>query len=307
MERLRSWWGYIRNHLVATIIVVFVIIIGLIIAGYWFDWTGFNGYTKVTTTRIISGKDAGTVTRTEEYQPRKALWDWLQLLGILAIPVVVGFGAAWYTTRQSHDLEIAADNQRQSALQTFIDKIPEYKLGVPGTLAGTKEQIILHAQTLTLLPSLDANRKRILLQFLYELELICKKDIDHNYYPIIKLSSADLSEANLANLNLVRADLAQSNLSGANLSGVDLSLADLRGANLRGANLSGANLSGAIFSSIIYVPRALGGTIPIPNSADLSGANLCGANLSGAEVTDEQLAKAASLEGATMPNGDIHP
>jgi len=72
-------------------------------------------------------------------------------------------------------------------------------------------------------------------------------------------------------------------------------------------DLSGADLSGVIFSSIIYVPRALGGTIPIPNSADLSGANLCGANLSGAEVTDEQLAKAASLEGATMPNGDIHP
>jgi hypothetical protein len=40
----------------------------------------------------MSGTNAGTVTKTEEYQPGKGLWDWLQLLSMLAIPVVVGFG-----------------------------------------------------------------------------------------------------------------------------------------------------------------------------------------------------------------------
>ena len=54
-----------------------------------------------------------------------------------------------------------------------------------------------------------------------------------------------------------------------------------RGAGLNDADLSNANLSGA----------------------DLSNANLSGANLKGANVTEEQLAKCKSLEGATMPNG----
>ena len=61
--------------------------------------TGFNGYNKVTITRIISGTNSGTVTRTEEYQPGKTLWDWLGLLAVLAIPVVAGIGAAWFNAQ----------------------------------------------------------------------------------------------------------------------------------------------------------------------------------------------------------------
>ena len=42
------------------------------------------------------------------------------------------------------------------------------------------------------------------------------------------------------------------------------------------------------------------------SEADLEGANLGGTYLEGARVTDEQLARAASLEGATMPSGALH-
>ena len=43
------------------------------------------------------------------------------------------------------------------------------------------------------------------------------------------------------------------------------------------------------------------------SDADLGDANLGGADLSGATgVTDEQLAEAGTLEGATMPNGSKH-
>ena len=41
--------------------------------------------------------------------------------------------------------------------------------------------------------------------------------------------------------------------------------------------------------------------------ANLSEAILDGANLSKATVTPEQLAKAKSLKGATMPDGSIPP
>jgi len=70
-------------------------------------------------------------------------------------------------------------------------------------------------------------------------------------------------------------------LTGADLQGVALPRADLRGADLREASLQGAHLRGA----------------------DLQGANLSGADLRGAWVTDEQLADARYLQGATMPDG----
>ena len=42
-------------------------------------------------------------------------------------------------------------------------------------------------------------------------------------------------------------------------------------------------------------------------STYLSNTNLTGANLFGAEMSTEQLDKAKSLKGATMPDGSIHP
>lgn len=75
----------------------------------------------------------------------------------------------------------------------------------------------------------------------------------------------------------------------ANLSGANLEDADLGGVTLCGANLSRANLSNA----------DLGG-------ADLSEADLSYAILLNANYTDDQLAKAKSLMGATLRDGSTH-
>lgn len=74
-------------------------------------------------------------------------------------------------------------------------------------------------------------------------------------------------------------NLAGANLGGKNLVGIDLHATDLSGAYMYGANLVGANLAGA----------------------NLFGTDLTGANLINTLYTD------AHLEGATMPNGEIHP
>ena len=58
----------------------------------------------------------------------------------------------------------------------------------------------------------------------------------------------------------------------------------LRWANVRRTDLSQSDLS----------------------DADLSQANLCEANLRVAKVTDEQLAQAKILKGATLPDGTVH-
>ena len=86
------------------------------------------------------------------------------------------------------------------------------------------------------------------------------------------LGGADLSHADLREAILTKATFLRANLKEADLRAAKLSEADLRRANLYKANLRGANLSEA------------------------------------AGITNGELEKvAASLEGATMPDGSKHP
>jgi hypothetical protein len=202
-KRFRSWWQKIRKPLgVAGIIAacaLVIALIGAIIGGYLFnwDWTGIK---------------------------TKTLWDWLNLLAVLAIPVVVGFGAAWFTAQQVKvsDRE-TRDNQHHATLQAYLDKMSELLLN--GNLAertadgqlnpGYKQGcLVARVRTITVLTQLDARRIGYVFAFLREAELMSATKDDN----AISLKNADLHA-------------------------VDWSQADFRG-----ANLSGANLSGAIFS-----------------------------------------------------------
>jgi hypothetical protein len=113
--RFRSWWQPTRKLLVVIgLIVVLVVVIALIIAVVLSNGTGFNGYNQVTTAHTIGGPNTGTVIRTEQYQPGKSLWDWLQLL---IIPLVLAAGALLFnraTTRTEQ--KIALDKQREDLL-----------------------------------------------------------------------------------------------------------------------------------------------------------------------------------------------
>lgn len=134
-----SLWQYITKHRVAIGVIgfVLVLVIVLIIVEVWFNGTGFNGYNQVTTAHTISGPSAGTVVKTEVYQPGKALWDWMQLL---IIPFVLAIGGFWLNQIQKDreqkalgqhaqtERDIAQDNQQEAALQEYIDKMSELLL-----------------------------------------------------------------------------------------------------------------------------------------------------------------------------------
>ena len=123
------------------------------------------------------------------------------------------------------------------------------------------------------------------------------------------LVSADFSDADMRRAMLSRADLSSVNLSGADLSRADLSSSFLGEANLGNTNLSGANLNGAALSKAYLGGADLSGADlrgATMYDTKLIGANLSGADLNGAKVTPEQLSKAKSLKGATMPDGSIH-
>ena len=310
VARLRFWWQKIRQHPMIAIVIMVTSLLGLalimvIILGYWLNWkwTGFNSEeSKIT----ITTTSKGTMTATES-QPAKNLWDWLQPLGILAIPVVVGIGTVWFTTKQGQVSEAEnKDNQRETALQTYIDNMSELLLHEKLRGSATEDEVrkIARVRTLTVLRGLDATRKASVLQFLHEAGLIDKNK------RIVDLSEAQLLEANLHKANLRGADLHETNLSGADLSytnllytnlrGADLTNARLSEANLRGADLRGADLRGADLTNAKLFGAKLFG-------ANLHEADLHEANLRGAIVTPDQLAQAKSLQGATMPDGTIHP
>jgi uncharacterized protein HemX len=123
LARFRSWWKQIKQRRVAigVVAIVFVVVIALIIAGYWFDWTGFDGYNQVTIAHTTSGPSAGTVVRTEVYQPGKALWDWLQLA---IIPAAIAFGVLWFSHLQQQRDQLMAD-QRAQREREAADKLAQ--------------------------------------------------------------------------------------------------------------------------------------------------------------------------------------
>jgi hypothetical protein len=210
--------------------------------------------------------------------------------------------------------EIEADRARESVLQSYIQNMTDLLLDKE--LATSKQdqpvRSIARSSTLTTLRQLDSERKGILLQFLSESNLIIRPSMDIDL--IISLSSADLSNANLRGADLSGAYLNRAFLTDANLFGAILIEANLPRAFLFGADLTGADLTGAyLFDANLFDANL--------SYADLSGANLSGANLSGAnpsganlsfanlsyakEWTNEQLARAYSLVGATMPDGTV--
>lgn len=262
----------------------------------------------------------------------KDLWDWLMLIGVLAIPIAVAFGTLMFSHQQTlssqqaserqhqTDIQIANDQQQEATLQIYLDHMSDLLLNhklLASKHSGDEVRVVARAWTLTALRRLDPTRKRVVLKFLYEAGLIGGYDpingsgkrldaivaLNNADLSGVKLGGADLSYINLGGANLRDADLSQAILNYANLSGADLSGdANLNGANLSGANLSSADLRDADLSSADLRDTSLIET-------DLSGANLSSADLSSADLSDAHLKSVllykANLNGANLSYTDL--
>jgi uncharacterized protein YjbI with pentapeptide repeats len=327
----------------------------VIVGGYrlhW-TWTGFGSYT----TPKLDG---------QEFHSGKTLWDWMQLL---IVPAVLAGGALLF-----NDMNAAIqnantlDNQRQMALQSYIDNMATLMLdkGLSTSKGDAEIWVVARTRTLSVLRTLDGARKGLVLKFLKDSQLIEMYKSTNIDLQDADLSSANLSGANLSgsylqhidftNTNLANSRLGGSDLSYANLGGASLAYANLTNATLEYANLTGAdltnlslydaeqgrvdmhyaNLTSAILTNADLGKRSATGTHSDLSSAILSHAILIGVNLSGADLSDtdlsyanltdadltdadltganlsravvklEQLGKAKSLKGATMPDGTKH-
>ena len=72
-EQQQNWLQKNKQVLIISGIVIVLVFatFALLIYVFGWDWTGFGGYNKVTTTEITSSPPK--ITKTEEYQPGKGL------------------------------------------------------------------------------------------------------------------------------------------------------------------------------------------------------------------------------------------
>jgi hypothetical protein len=270
--KLRSWGQKIKRSLPIIAIIAFsVLLVVLIVVEVRLYGTGFAG---------------------------KTLFDWLNLLGVLAIPVVAGFGVAWFSqlqeqrdkkladeradserkaTEQRAELEreIALDNQQETALQAYMDRMSELLLEYDLLKAPPSSEIrtIARLRTTSAIRGLDPRRKGYVLRFVYGAGLIKIDD------PIIELKSAKFSDVNLRVTSLIGVSIIGANFWKAIFSGAELN-GDFQGTTFDEADLREASLGGDFretsFNKADLRNAGLGG--------DFSGASLVRANLEGAHL-----------------------
>jgi uncharacterized protein YjbI with pentapeptide repeats len=246
---------------------------------YRWSWTGFGPSTGFPKFQRISIA-----------HPAKTLWDWLQLMSALLVPIAVAAAGFWFTHQQIQtESKIAESRQREDALQTYIDRVSELLMEKQlGTDKSPPEaRLVAQVRTTTTLGQLDRRRRNVVLRFLTTAGLINRAESQDG--PVESLLSGanlrwiDLSEALLPGADLQKADLTGTDLRAAILGGANLIEADLRRAILNEADLSDANLGGAVMQR-----------------AELRGADLRGANLVAANLV------AANLGGADLHGADLH-
>jgi len=265
-----SWWQEVGKPLalIAAIALLAGVLVLLILAGYNLTWTGFLN---------------------------KTLWNWLQLLIIPAVLAVGGYLFSLATSRTEH--KIALDNQRDTALQTYLDRMSELilKENLIESQPDAKARELGRTWTKVVLTRLDPKRKGSVLKFLYESHLIAEGP------RIIDISRAELDGANLRGFILSNANLSEANLRKADLRGTDLRGADLRGTDLRGAKLRLAKLQEAKYN-IVEIPTkdARGNSVTIEKSQWPRRFNLKKAEA----ICDNH---PPSGRDTTLPDGSTHP
>lgn len=281
----------------------------------------------------------------------RTLWDWLQLL---IIPFALAGVALWFNWLQSRteralsilqsgiEREIAQDQQRENALQEYLNRMSELLLDKKLRTSKPDDEIrkIARVRTLATLRGLDGVRRGMIVQFLYDSGLIDKGnaiiELDNASLYGAELLAATLKGARLSHTSLLKAnmqwcflesaDLTWAALEGAKLNDAHLTRADLSYANLTNTDMTHAYLNQATLIEVeltganlakVYLNQAnlTGADLREANlsraylpeadltNAKLAGADLSGSDLKGAIVTEKQLAKVKSLKGATMPDG----
>lgn len=223
-----------------------------------------NSFKKDNKTGLYLPQKKSWLLKNYSLFSEKTIWDWLELI---VAPVLIAIIAGAFTLNankntnniltQRHDAEI--DRNQQALLNEYLketSRLIEQKLLTSNKDYKT-QRIIAHARTLTLLKTLDSNRKGELIQFFISTGLLELSN------PIIDLNRADLTETDFENESLAKVNLSGANFKKANFKGADLTESKFNGfregntefvsqTQFNEANLSGADFSGADLTSVTF-------------------------------------------------------
>jgi len=314
-----------QTLVVLRILVLLLILIALLVygvyLGYQIDKVGFGDY--------LSPKFPSDTT----FERAKTIWDWL---GLLVIPLLLTFGALFINNanqtsikvreeerarlekekvdqREKFEKWMGYDRAREQALQEFFSTMEKLILqnNLRESAPGNPVSEIARARTLDILRRLDGERKRLVVDFLYQTGLINKPNpcvplvgagfgIITNLLEVVGQPDhligdyfADVvREANLQQIYLKNADLRGGNFTGvwflrANLKSVDFSNSDLSQ-----ANLSGANMKKAVFVGAKLISAKL-------NATNLEDVNFANSDLNNAQINE------AILRNVNFGNTDL--
>ena len=213
----------------------------------------------------------------------------IALVGVLIAQIV---NAQLTRSSQENQQMLDQEARQNSELQNYLSTVGELPSN-PDPAADTSAQ----AQTLTVLPDLDPEQKRTVMQFLYQADLINKDN------PRIRLFYADLTSANLKGSDSQENKfvLENVNLRGVNLADADLEYISMKGSNLSNSHLVNTDLSNADLSDANLYHAYL-------DNVDLSGANLSDADLGDLDLrndtglTQEQIDEAIGNERTQLPD-----
>ncbi|MBX3013620.1 MAG: pentapeptide repeat-containing protein [Caldilineaceae bacterium] len=193
------------------------------------------------------------------------------VIAIIVMLLMAGYIQRFHVRLQPTEQEQALTNYVTNIQQKMSD------LGI------VESKAYVQTQTLALLPQLDANRKRTVIKFLYDLG--CLRGAE----------AIQLNGANLRGVDLQKLELPQLNVQGADLQGANLQQANFGRANFHKANLRKANCSYSNFYQANLWAADL-------RQATLTGVDFKEANLTAATITLAQQRSVRSLENALMPD-----
>jgi uncharacterized protein YjbI with pentapeptide repeats len=275
-------------------------------AGSWFivdsSVVGYDGGQNVrheeqSVGRKEPNREQGEETKQSRWGFRgKTFWDWMQLfiVPLMLVIITIAFSCQQNERQQriedqraqeaqkienqraEAEREAAEQRAQDEALQAYLDQMSSLLLenNLRDSAPDSEVRTLAQTRTLTLLDTVDKQRRRDALRFLYEANLIDRPD------PVIRLAGANLQNMDLELVNLGGGafDIPSTygtdreaefglgpgaDLSGANLSGTDLRYCSLAGVNLEGVDFTGASLAGCgLAPDYSKVPEAASGGGP---------------------------------------------
>ncbi|PSN15836.1 hypothetical protein C7293_05505 [filamentous cyanobacterium CCT1] len=305
------------------------------------EWSGLGEGSTVSTTLHKRDADGNVVETTQiTRQPRKTLWDSLELLGIPVSLVILG-----YIFQQQQQKRLAKE-AREDFLQVYFDRLSSIlaneNLVAKDTIlfASNKEKVddppiqkftpeqetqlsatvnIIRARTLSILRKFekDGDLKRNIILFLIDSEVISELKLSLSG---ANCRNIDLSGTSLKCIDFRGADFSNAKLLKTDFSGADLRDVDFSGADLSWANFEGAKIGGAIFKKAQLLSTNLENTIFSDNSnldsldssgnADFSNAKFTGVNMRGFSLRHFEFSGAkfryVNLEDADLEYAYFH-